>query len=205
MLPQDEPHKRPPTPTFDAVRVLRRLYRRAVDGHHNWAVHQLERIAAEVLLHEFTRQSDMLGSVSKLYELVCDMDQSAVGRLTSGYDSDGGRGRGRVDGKTHAIAKRADVDDRIAYLLQRRHLRSFIIQCGESDVLEQMRVGCKACRHSRVLEIDAMLRDGTTVRDVAYWTARHNEPISKSTIHTHRRHVLLPGELGHPRKGGVRG
>lgn len=166
---------------------------------------QLERIAAEVLLAHFTSQSEILGSVSKLYELVADMDQAAVGRLTAPYNGGRRSGSNRVDGRTHAISKRADVDERIGRCLERKHLRAFIIQCGESHLLEQLRVGCKACRHPRVSEIDAMLRDGLTVREVAYWTARHNEPISKSTIHTHRRHVLLPGELGHPRKGGVRG
>lgn len=202
------PQLRPatPPPRIDAVSVLLRLYRRAQQNQSRWAMAQLDRIAAEVLLHEFTTASDMLGSVAKLFELVADMDQSAVGRLTNSYDGDGRRSNNRVDGRTHAISKRADIDERIGRLLQRGHLRSFILTSGESHVLEALRVGCKACRHSRVGELDAMLREGCTVREVAYWTARLNEPISKSTIHTHRRHVLLPHELGHPNKtkGGVR-
>lgn len=194
-----------PLPRIDAVSVLLRLYRRAQTQQSRWAMAQLDRIAAEVLLHEFTTSSEMLGSVSKLFELVADMDQSAVGRLTTNYDGDCRRSSNRVDGQTHAISKRADVDDRIGRLLQRGHLRSFIISAGESHLLEALRVGCKACRHPRVAELDAMLREGITVRDVAYWTARTGTPISKSTIHTHRRHVVLP-HVGHPTKtkGGVR-
>lgn len=204
---ESQPRLTPEAPRirFDAVGALLRLHRRAQNQHNRWAMAQLERIAAEVLLAHFTSQSEILGSVSKLYELVADMDQAAVGRLTAPYNGGRRSGSNRVDGRTHAISKRADVDERIGRCLERKHLRAFIIQCGESHLLEQLRVGCKACRHPRVSEIDAMLRDGLTVREVAYWTARHNEPISKSTIHTHRRHVLLPGELGHPRKGGVRG
>ena len=67
-----------PPPRIDAVSVLLRLYRRAQQNQSRWAMAQLDRIAAEVLLHEFTTASDMLGSVAKLFELVADMDQSAV-------------------------------------------------------------------------------------------------------------------------------
>lgn len=194
-----------PIPRIDAVRVLLRLYRYAQSHQTRWAMAQLDRIAAEVLLHEFTSHAEMLGSVTKLYELVADVEQSSTGRLTASYDRDTGRSSRRVDTRTHAISKRADVDERIGRLLQRNHLRAFIITAGEAHVLEALRVGCKACRHSQVAKIDSMLREGTTVRDVAYWTARTSEPVSKSTIHTHRRHVVLP-HLGHlnTTKGGVR-